>query len=160
MRKGITGMAAGFIAGTVLAASAAFAIGIASPAVVDRSAGATAMSVESTGSPVIVRTMNTSSSVDATRTDSGHMTIPQAQAAQHEAERRAAAAHMAAEAQAADHVAPAPMRVRTTEAAHQGDVTGGTLCAPTTMPVEEPQREQMGMGGHDAVSNYGEMGHQ
>lgn len=160
MRKGITGLAAGFIAGTVLAGSAAFAIGVGTPALEDRSADRAAISRESTGSPAVVRAMNASASVDATRTDSGHMTIPQAQSAQHEAERIAAAARMAAEARTADHVAPAPRREVASDPAHEADAARGTVCAPTPKQAEVTHREQMSTGGHDTEANHDGMGHQ
>jgi len=160
MRKGITGLAAGFIAGTVLAGSAAFALGIGSPAAVDSSPTATAISRETTRTSGTMNSMNSSSSIDATHTDSGHMSIAQAQSAQHEAERRAEAAHRAAVAEAADHVAPAPKRELTHEAAHEGDTAGGTVCAPTPSQTEAPHREQMSTAGHDGMSGHEEMGHE
>ena len=172
MRKGITGLAAGFIAGTVLAGSAAFAIGIASPAAGDRNVGTTAIG---TGSPAIVRAMNSSPSVDATHTGPRYTTIAQAQSAQHEAERTAAAAHKAAAAAAAhkaaeahraaeartvDHVAQAPRRAVASDPAHDSDANRGTVCAPTPRQAEPTHRVQSSTGGHDMESGHDGMSHE
>lgn len=163
MRKGITGLAAGFIAGTVLAGSAAFAIGIASPAAGDRNVGTAEIG---TGSPAIVRAMNSSPSVDATHTGPRYTTIAQAQSAQHEAERtataahKAAEAHRAAEARTADHVAQAPRRAVASDPAHDSDANRGTVCAPTPKQAEVSHRVQPSTGGHDMESGHEGMSHE
>lgn len=158
MRKGITGLAAGFIAGAVLAGSAAFAIGIGSPDTTDRSSTVTPISREATRTLGI---MNSASSVDATHAGPGHMTIAQGdQSARHEADRRAAAAHKAAERMAADNAASAPNHEATAESGPHGDTGGGTVRAPTPKQTEASHSEQMGKGGDDLVSNHDGMGHE
>lgn len=138
MRQGITGLMAGFVAGAVLAGSAAFAVSAVSPV----SAGPGSSSSDS----VRIASQVASHSVDATATAhvsteataTRHPSVAGTQTPAAHRERERPVAPTADPGAQGPHHTPATAPTPSATTQNQNHAPDGTVCAPVTVPVADP----------------------